>query len=254
MSLLQLVRNRISLLRSLKKNTVSLTRAAQKVLDLKIRGEGNVFEIKTDKFHSKSNIKVRIKGNHNKVVIGTGCFNCRSLYMAIYGDNCSVVIGNNLKIGKSVTIIFGNQSLNYGKIEDTHCRIGHDANVEEAEIVTFNSHNKITIGNRCMVSYHVTFYNTDGHPIYDLKTQKLKNYVSDMTISDDCWIGYNATLLKGVFLPRGTIVGWGSVVSKKFEKENCAIAGNPAKVVKEGLTWNIGGDKAYIENKKESAS
>ena len=253
MSLLQLVKNKINTLKSFKKNTISLTRVAQRVLDFKIRGEGNVFEVKTDKLHRKSHIKVRIKGDHNKVVIGEGCFNCRSLYIFIYGDNCSVVIGNNLRIGQSIKIILGHNSPYHGKIENAHCRIGNDVSMEEAQIVTYNSHNKIIIGNQCMVSYHVIFYNTDGHPIYDLKTRKLKNYVSDTIVCDNCWIGYNANLLKGVFLPRGTIVGWGSVVSKKFEKENCAIAGNPAKVVKEGLVWDFGGDKAYIENKKSAS-
>ena len=254
MKLSQMIGRKINFFKGLRHNTLSLTRAAKKILDLKIKGEGNSLVIKTDKFHHKSHLKIRVNGCNNKIVLGKGAFLCRSFQVAIYGDNCSIVIGENLQIGVSLSINIGHHHPYHGKVENAHCQIGDNVRIEDLTITTVNSHNKIKIGNRCLISSEVTFYNTDGHPIYDLKTRKLKNYVSDMTISDNCWIGLHSTLLKNTFLPRGTIVGWGSVVSKKFEKENCAIAGNPAKVVKEGLVWDFGGDMAYIENKKESAS
>ena len=254
MKLSRIIGRKINFFKSWRHNTFSLTSAAKKILDLKIKGEENSLEIKTDKFHHKSHIKIRVVGHNNKIVLGKGAFLCRLLHMNIYGDNCSIIIGDNLQIGVSISICLGHNHPYHGKVEDVHCQIGDNVRMEDALITTVNSHHKISIGNRCLVSSHVTFYNTDGHPTYDQATHKLKNYVSDMIVSDDCWIGYHSTILKNAFLPRGTIVGWGSVVSKKFEKENCAIAGNPAKVVKEGLTWDFGGDMAYIENKKDSAS
>ena len=45
------------------------------------------------------------------------------------------------------------------------------------------------------------------------------------------------TILKGVNLPNGTIVGTCSLVNKKFEKENTLIAGTPARIIKENVAW-----------------
>ena len=36
-----------------------------------------------------------------------------------------------------------------------------------------------------------------------------------------------------------SIIGWGSIVTKKFEEPNVVLAGNPAKIVKRGINWNF---------------
>ena len=53
-----------------------------------------------------------------------------------------------------------------------------------------------------------------------------------MTIGDNVWIGGNAVILPGVTLGDNVVVGAGAVVTKSFPS-NVAIAGNPAKVIKE---------------------
>ena len=35
-----------------------------------------------------------------------------------------------------------------------------------------------------------------------------------VVIEDDCWIGSNATILKGVRIGRGSVIGAGAIVSK----------------------------------------
>ena len=48
-------------------------------------------------------------------------------------------------------------------------------------------------------------------------------------------------LLKQAQIANNSIVGIRSIVTKKFEKTNVVLAGNPAKVVKTGVNW----DRAY---------
>jgi len=43
--------------------------------------------------------------------------------------------------------------------------------------------------------------------------------------------------MKNVTIPNECIVGAGSVVTKRFDKEYCVIAGNPARVVRENVQW-----------------
>ena len=53
-----------------------------------------------------------------------------------------------------------------------------------------------------------------------------------VVIGDDCWIGANACIMPGVILGNRVIVGAGSVVTKSFNQDDIAIAGNPAKIIK----------------------
>jgi acetyltransferase-like isoleucine patch superfamily enzyme len=70
----------------------------------------------------------------------------------------------------------------------------------------------ITIGARTMISPKVTLI-TEGHPLspaerYDFVT------VAPIVIEDDVWIGAAATVLPGVRIGHGSIVGAGAVVAK----------------------------------------
>lgn len=58
-------------------------------------------------------------------------------------------------------------------------------------------------------------------------------------IKNHCWIGYGAFITKNVQLPNNTIVGLASVVTEKFFEEYTVIAGNPAKIIKRNVTWDI---------------
>jgi len=50
-------------------------------------------------------------------------------------------------------------------------------------------------------------------------------------IEDYVLFGYNVTVLKGVKIGKGAIIGAGSVVTNDIP-EMCIAAGNPAKVIK----------------------
>ncbi len=55
--------------------------------------------------------------------------------------------------------------------------------------------------------------------------------VKPVIIGDDVWIGSRVTILPGVHIGKGCIIGAGAVVSKSAP-DYSIIAGNPAKVVK----------------------
>jgi galactoside O-acetyltransferase len=46
-----------------------------------------------------------------------------------------------------------------------------------------------------------------------------------------CWLGAHVTVLKGVSIGEGTVVGAGSVVTKSLPPDVIAV-GNPARVLK----------------------
>ena len=64
------------------------------------------------------------------------------------------------------------------------------------------------------------------------KLMKLQGNINNsIIIENDGWISANATILKGVNIGNGAVVGAGSVVTKDIP-EFAIVVGNPAKVVK----------------------
>ncbi len=92
----------------------------------------------------------------------------------------------------------------------------------------------ITIGDGCAISWGCEFLDEDFHEItYNERKEKTPS----IEIGSHVWIGSNTSVLKGSRIPDGCVVASGSVVSSVFEKTNCLIAGNPAKVIKENVEW-----------------
>ena len=58
-----------------------------------------------------------------------------------------------------------------------------------------------------------------------------------VVIEDDCWIGANVTILKGVVIGRGSIVAAGAVVTRSCAPYSI-IGGVPAKLIKMRFTAN----------------
>ena len=61
----------------------------------------------------------------------------------------------------------------------------------------------------------------------------VSDYFSDFYYHS-CFIGVNAIIMCGVKVNDNVIVGSGSVVTKDIPA-NCIVAGNPARIIKEGI-------------------
>lgn len=59
-----------------------------------------------------------------------------------------------------------------------------------------------------------------------------------VVIEDDVWIGARVTILPGVVIGSGSIIGASAVVTKSVPPYS-VVAGNPAKVVKNRNNYNI---------------
>lgn len=57
---------------------------------------------------------------------------------------------------------------------------------------------------------------------------------TDTRIGHDCVIGINSIIMPGVNIGDEVIVGAGSIVTKDIPS-NCVVAGNPAKILKQGV-------------------
>jgi acetyltransferase-like isoleucine patch superfamily enzyme len=95
---------------------------------------------------------------------------------------------------------------------------------------------KIVIGNYTSIAAEVTFF-LGGH--HDIQRVSMRHRgrgdkgltKGDILIGNDCWIGCRATIMDGVTIADGAVVGACSVVAGSVPPYAVAV-GNPAKVVK----------------------
>lgn len=103
--------------------------------------------------------------------------------------------------------------------------------------VEIQCENKIEIGDGTIIGRGVKILDTDHHSIYD-ENGNCINKSKPVQIGENVWIGAGTTVLKGVNVGRGGVIGAGSVVTKDVPPKTI-VAGNPAKIIKENITWSI---------------
>lgn len=147
------------------------------------------------------------------------------------------VAGNRLSIGQD-SIIQANI-----RFEDRggEIRIGDRTYIGKSDLVCYRS---IVIGDDVIMSWGITITDHDSH---SLDWAHRKNDVPDwgkgrkdwshvanapVVIRDKAWIGFNVSILKGVTIGEGAVVGACTVVTRDVPPYS-VVVGNPARVVRQ---------------------
>lgn len=152
-------------------------------------------------------------------------------YQAISQD---VKVGENVKLGKFINL--------YGCTIGDNSKIGAFVEVQKNAFIGKNckisSHSFIcegvTVEDDVFIGHNVTFINdlypratTDGGTLQTEADWKVER----TTVKRGASIGSSSTLLCGVTIGEGAIVGAGSVVTKDVPPY-CIVAGNPARILR----------------------
>ena len=97
--------------------------------------------------------------------------------------------------------------------------------------------NSISFGDNVLTSWDTLIMDSDQHTIIKLMGKENKNYDGSIQIGNDVWISSKVTILKNTVISRGSVIGSNTVMHGKFEREKVLIAGNPAKIYRENVTW-----------------
>lgn len=176
-----------------------------------------------------SSVSFDIKGNENKIQILDDCI-LNNVLFSIRGNGHRILIGNGCRFNGGGNI----------RLADHDCSlsIGEYSTFENVHLALTEPKSKITIGKDCMFAYDIDVRTGDSHSIISLESKERLNYAADVSIGDHVWIAAHCILLKGSAIPDDSVVATGSVVTKKYTSNGIIIAGNPAKQVKQGITWS----------------
>jgi len=164
---------------------------------IKIKGQNKLFIAKKAKIIG---CRISIEGENNTLTIEEGSV-VRLATLEILGDNCSLYIGKN-------------------------CIVGHGCylSVKEGKV--------LHIGEECMLSRNAKLMTSDGHFIY--KNNQIINIGADIFLQNRVWLADNVTILKGVQIGEGSVVGINATLTKSIPSQTIAV-GNPAKIVQENI-------------------
>ena len=88
----------------------------------------------------------------------------------------------------------------------------------------------VQIGDNVIIGPNVNIY-TSSHPFHEVERMRGLEYARPIVIYDNVWIGGNVTILPGVKINQGAIIGAGSVVIDDIPPYVIA-AGNPCRVIR----------------------
>lgn len=166
-------------------------------------------------------------------IYGKGVRLLTSSSITNYGNQSDLVIGDFSCISGQLSINRAGGKLKVGK----YCFVGENSRIW--------SINNIKICDYVLISHMVDIHDNDSHPMNDYERRRHPVSLFEMNspidwtnvrtapvvLEDDVWIGFKASVLKGVTIGRGAVVAAGAVVTKDVPPF-ALVAGNPARVVR----------------------
>jgi acetyltransferase-like isoleucine patch superfamily enzyme len=121
-------------------------------------------------------------------------------------------LGARVRIGRSALLSFG---------DDTYVGANFHAQVFD----------RVEIGSGCAVSWDVTILDTNMHQLVGEPAG-----AHAVTVGNNVWIGFGATILPGVTIGNGAVVAAKAVVASDVPA-GALVAGSPARVVRTDVEW-----------------
>ena len=101
---------------------------------------------------------------------------------------------------------------------------------------SISCNSKIVIGDDNMWGWNVEVLDSDDH--YLTHSKRLQNKDKEpIMIGNHVWVAAFSHILKGAEILDGSVVAYGSIISKKYEKECLLVGGMPNRILAENTVW-----------------
>lgn len=149
------------------------------------------------------------------------------------GLPCSLRLRSN-----ALLTVHGNAEIFHGTAilvsDNAHLEMGDQSYINFNSTVVCFDH--IAIGANCAISWNTNMLDGNAHEL--VVGDVARPRTQPVVIGDNVWIGTGATILSGVTVGDGAVVAAGSVVAADVPGQ-AMVAGNPARVVREKVTWRL---------------
>lgn len=145
------------------------------------------------------------------------------------GEDSLVFLRSQAKRKYKINILIHNNST---------CHIGKNNTMTEQLIINIGERKHVFLGNDVMCAAGVLIRTTDWHMIYSVKDKKRLNLSKSVFIGDHVWLAQYVMLLKGTQIASGSVVGAKGLIAGKRIPSNTCWAGNPAKLISDGIFWD----------------
>jgi acetyltransferase-like isoleucine patch superfamily enzyme len=163
---------------------------------------------------------------------------------AVSVGNNTTVAWRHIRRASGNLISIGDESLIHANLifeaSGGEIRIGSRTFIGRSTLICYRS---LAIGDDVLMAWGITVVDHDSHSLMwehrqdDVRewAQGRKNWQhiawAPVTIANKAWIGFNVSILKGVTIGEGAVVGAGSVVTRDVPPYSLAV-GCPAKVIR----------------------
>ena len=184
----------------------------------RIDGQGRFIAKLQDDVNLSSSAKMTL---HGKLRLSDGRMKRISKSSSLLMEKESSIISHGFSFfyGADIQVFEGGKLiLGEGSFINSDCKI--------------RCHKEITIGDGCAISHDFTVMDSDAHELDGCRN------TNPVHIGNHVWIGTRVTILNGVTIEDGAVIASGALVNKDVPA-GALVAGVPAKVIKNKVTWRL---------------
>lgn len=158
------------------------------------------------------------------------------VYIGLLPFDAEIVLSGASNLLAVGTLRYGDKVL-FNLTGNATIVVGDDTSIARASFVGRDS--TLRIGRDCMLSIDIRAFTSQIHSLVSLDgaSAELIWKPAQAEIGDHVWIGEGCKLVGNCVIGSGSVLGAYSVLGGSLPS-NCAAAGNPARVIRENVTWS----------------
>lgn len=177
-------------------------------------------------------LEIQIDNGDNNIIQIFEPYNFTNFTIRINGSE------NKIEIGKNAIISNSTVDMGVSMVRRT-VKIGEFCRLTDSILSLPETDDLLTIGNHCVIKQKNHIRCDDGHTIFDIDSGEVINRGGKVILGDNVFVGQHSYIGKNVVISNNVVIMPCSVVTKGVEKSNIMAGGNPAKIVRENISFEL---------------